>query len=231
MRLKWCLAVVFVLISGCIYLGMTSGRAGNAREMFGESPDIRTEKDEGASHKSVSADGQESDSASVPETGSGNVTAYIRVHVCGAVNSPGVYEISEGERLVDAVSAAGGFLEEAAQDYCNLAAVLQDGEKVYIPTGNEVRQLLENQGMVNEAQLAQQQKTSGGEAAGTKININTATVQQLMTLNGIGQAKAEAIVAYREANGGFQVCEDLMKVSGIKESLYRKICDDIVAGQ
>lgn len=129
----------------------------------------------------------------------------ILVHVCGAVYEPGVISLPVGSRVIDAVTLAGGATVDADSDYLNLAAVLKDGEKVYVPTTQEVFLWKEEKG---QAEL---------------VNINTANETQLCTLPGIGGSKAKDIIAYREANGEFQTIEEIMKVPGIKESLFQKI--------
>ncbi len=135
----------------------------------------------------------------------------IYVYVCGAVVSPGVVTLPLDSRAQDALSAAGGFAEDAQEDYVNLAAPVKDGEKLYFPSVEEALELT--------AQEA-------GAAAGL-VNINTADVAALCSLPGIGESRAQAIVDYREQNGDFQTTEDIMKVAGIKEGAYRKLCDRI----
>lgn len=131
----------------------------------------------------------------------------IVVFVCGAVQNPGVVELPEGSRAADALEAVGGLLAEAQPDYVNLAVKLEDAQKLYFPT-------------VDEAEfLIQQEKAS----ASGLVNINIADVELLCTLPGIGEARAEAIIAYREQNGGFRNKEDIMNVSGIKQSAYDKL--------
>ncbi len=138
------------------------------------------------------------------ETGEPSV---IYVHVCGAVREPGVVTLPEGSRGQAALEAAGGFAEDASRDAVNLAEVLTDGMKLYFPTKEE-----------QEASQCRAQDKSDG-----LVNINTAGKQALCALPGIGEAKAEAIVAYREANGAFQSAEDIMKVPGIKDKAYQEI--------
>lgn len=133
----------------------------------------------------------------------------IRVYVCGAVVSPGVVSLPEDSRAEDALAAAGGFAENAWREYVNLAERVQDGEKLYFPT------LEETEG------LSLQEPDSG------LVNINTADVAALCTLPGIGESRANDIIAYREANGPFESCEDIMNVTGIKTSVYNKIKDKI----
>lgn len=135
--------------------------------------------------------------------------ALIYVHVCGAVNRPGVVALEEGSRVEAALSAAGGFREDAMISAVNLAAKLADGDQIYFPT---------------EEEAAQEQDT---EKLRGLIDLNLATVEELCTLPGIGEARAQDIITYRESNGGFRCSEDIMKVSGIKESVYNKIKDKI----
>lgn len=135
------------------------------------------------------------------------------VYVCGAVAEPGVYHFSAGSRIWEAIEAAGGFHEEAAQAAVNLAQPLTDGAQIWIPTQEE-----------QEKEV--QQESFSGQKAG-KVNLNTASKERLMTLTGIGEARAEAILAYRQEAGPFLAIEDIMKVSGIKEAAFQKIKDDI----
>lgn len=135
------------------------------------------------------------------------------IYVCGAVAEPGVYHFSAGSRIWEAIEAAGGFNEEAAQAAVNLAQPLTDGAQIWIPTQEE------------QEKEVQQEPFSGQEAG--KVNLNTASKERLMTLTGIGEARAEAILAYRQEAGPFLAIEDIMKVSGIKEAAFQKIKDDI----
>ena len=159
----------------------------------------------------------------------------IYIHVCGAVVNPGVYAFTEGSRACEAVEAAGGLREDAAETAVNLARILTDGQQLWIPTKEEV----EAAGLsgTNPAGAAERMRPAGqewasgtgaaAEAASGKVNLNTASKETLMTLTGIGEARAEAIIAYRRDAGPFLVIEDIMKVSGIKEAAFQKIKDDI----
>lgn len=139
----------------------------------------------------------------------------IVVHVCGCVNQPGVYELTEGSRLYEAIDAAGGAGAEAAVDYLNQAAIAEDGQQIYVPSLSEV-----------EEGTASPEGMPGNPEDG-KVNLNTADAEELMTLTGIGEAKAEAILRYREEKGGFRSVEELMEVDGIKEGVFNKIKDQI----
>lgn len=135
----------------------------------------------------------------------------VWVYVCGSVNCPGVYELSEGSRITDAIEAAGGMTEEAADTYLNLAETLSDGQKIEVPSLEEAEVLTE----------------AGKTGAAGLVNLNRATEEELMTLSGIGASKAKEIIRYRETKGGFGKPEDLMKIPGIKEGVFHKIRDQI----
>lgn len=139
------------------------------------------------------------------------------VHICGEVVSPGVYELEEGSRVFQAVAEAGGFTENAAADTLNMAEQVKDGMKIQVPDQEEAKRLLDQGTSVLE------NLPEGSH----KVNLNTAGKDELMTLRGVGEAKADDIIRYRESHGGFQKIEDIMKISGIKEAAFQKIKDDI----
>ena len=139
----------------------------------------------------------------------------IYVHVCGKVNQPGVYCLPAGSRLYEAIEAAGGLKEGAAAESLNQAQEAQDGQQIYVPSIEEA-----SGGEASEAGVP-------AGASDGKMNLNTAAKEQLMTLTGIGEAKAAAIIRYREENGGFRSIEELMEVEGIKEGVFNKIKDQI----
>lgn len=120
-------------------------------------------------------------------------------------------------RICDAVEAAGGLTKAASREYWNLAEKLSDGQMIYFPTEEEARE-----------------RKASAEAAGAtveesdgRIDINTADAAQLVTIPGIGETRAAAILAYREKNGPFAKVEDIMQVSGIKSALFEKMKDYI----
>lgn len=176
--------------------------------------------------------------------------AVICVHVCGAVQRPGVYELQAGSRVYEAVQAAGGFAEEADRNYVNQARELTDGVKLVIPTFEEAEKSRGKEnadegqdtgedgnggGDVTAAQIGIVEDTGFVETGSAvqdkekniKVNINTASEAQLCEIPGIGTTRAAAITAYRESHGKFQKPEDIMKVSGIKKGMYEKIKDSI----
>lgn len=151
----------------------------------------------------------EPNAGSVSEASSEEKMLYV--YVCGAVQSPGVVEVPEGSRAEEVLRLAGGMTEKADPFYVNLAEPVTDGQKLYFPTTEEAESL-ESAAKAAEAGL---------------VNINTATEEELCTLPGIGASRAADIVRYREKNGNFQTPEDIMKVSGIKQNAYDKLCDKI----
>lgn len=154
-----------------------------------------------------------SDSQEAPEVPS----RICYVHICGEVVSPGVYELEEGSRVFQAVAKAGGFTENAAADTLNMAEQVKDGMKIQVPDQEEAKRLLD-----------QGTSVLGNLPEGShKVNLNTAGKEELMTLRGVGEAKADDIIRYRESHGGFQKIEDIMKITGIKEAAFQKIKDDI----
>ena len=152
----------------------------------------------------------------------------VHVHVCGAVKKAGVYLLPENSIVADAIEEAGGVLKGGAVDYLNLAGTISEGDKIYVPYLKDVEEpcgVVLQPSSGSGAQSGQEEGSSS--KADTLVNINTADSAQLMTLSGIGQTRADAIIAYREANGNFQKIEDIMKVSGIKEGAFNKIKDRI----
>jgi len=146
------------------------------------------------------------------------VNELIYVHLCGSVLKPGVYQVKVGARVIDVIDQAGGLTEEAAGDYVNQAQQVQDGQRIYIPSQDEVKELqMEPYSAVNPSE--QLEATSSKQL----LNINTADKQELMELPGIGEAKAADIIEYRTTNGSFESIEELMKIPGIKEGLFHKV--------
>ena len=163
------------------------------------------------------------ETAEPQETAETRLGSTIYVHVCGHVKYPGVYQMQEGSRVYEAIDKAGGMLEEGAGDAMNMAAVLEDGMRIMVPDLAQAAQMIEQGAVFDPGSSASvsDRKSSG------KVDLNRADVKELMTLTGIGQSRAEAIIRYREEIGSFERIEDVMKVSGIKESAFNKIKDDI----
>ena len=134
----------------------------------------------------------------------------IYVYVAGCVVNPGVYIMPEGSRVYDAINSAGGVTAEGDETRMNLVGIVRDGDRVVVPVSREYSEEPEGSG-------------SG------RVNINQATAKELTAIPGIGEAKARAIISYRDKHGAFSRSEDIMKVSGIKEGTFEKIKDYIEA--
>lgn len=134
----------------------------------------------------------------------------ITIHIIGEVKCPGIVVLKNGQRIVDAIEAAGGETEEADLNKLNLAQILNDGDKVYVP---------------NKAEEIEDYKETTGKSS--TVNLNTATLEELTSLPGIGESTAQKIIDYRKQNGKFKVIEDLKNVSGIGESKFDNIKDKI----
>lgn len=152
------------------------------------------------------------------------------VYVCGAVKEPGVYELEAGARIYEAVDAAGGLTEEADFSSVNQAEKVSDGQMVKILTKEETEALGETPDSVETPDSGNGETAVSGNAETEqdgRININLASAEELMTLPGIGRAKADSIISYRESSGGFSSIEEIMQVEGIKEGVFNRVKDSI----
>lgn len=157
----------------------------------------------------------------VEETAGTAQEAVLYVQICGQVLHPGVYAVEEGTRLFQVVERAGGLTKEAAADYLNLAEEARDGMKILVPSQSEVEasEIPGHSGLTGAVETSPE---------GTpKINLNTATKDQLMTLKGIGEAKASDIIKYRTEQGPFRQIEDIKEIPGIKDAAFEKIRESI----
>lgn len=151
----------------------------------------------------------------------------IYAHICGAVVNPGVYQAKAGARVADFIALAGGLTSDADGDYINQAEIVTDGQRIYIPTKEEVESLVLHD-YLQGYRSQEDQKASEDSAKGQAlININEASAEKLMELPGIGQAKANSIIEYRNQHGAFQSTEELMNIPGIKEGLFNQIASKI----
>ncbi len=148
------------------------------------------------------------------------------VHVCGAVCHPGVYRITDGMRVFEAIEAAGGFAADADTSWLNQAERLTDGQQLYVYTKKEM-QLLRDSEAVSAIPFLQDGQEKASAAGDGRVNINTAEREELMTLDGIGEKKADSIIRYREENGGFSSIEEILEIPGIKDAVFSNIKDQI----
>lgn len=160
-------------------------------------------------------------------------TNVVICDVSGAVNSPQVVELKKGDRIEDAIQAAGGLTAKADISNINRAAVVNDGDKILIPEkGAAVENPLQGQSSApaqapSSATEAPAQSSGTQSPASGKININSADSDQLQTISGVGPVTAQKIIDYRTQNGAFRRIEDLTNVSGIGEKTFEKMKDQI----
>lgn len=161
----------------------------------------------------------------------------VQIDIKGQVLSPGLYSLDENSRIMDAIKIAGGLTEEADTSVINLSKKVTDEMVIIIYSKEEVANFKETKEQEEQLQEKCNQKEDNSlinnacitseETITGKISINKATIEELMTLSGIGESKAKEIVAYREKNGPFQDIKDLLNVPGIGENLFASIQEDI----
>ena len=210
------IAVLMVIF--CFFLWMTCG-AGNSMEAETSYTDVTALSTSSSKQSSQSL--SEASSQSKTE-GSEKGESKVTVDVKGAVANPGVYTLKASARVTDAIKAAGGMTEDADAKSVNLAASLSDEEVVYVATKNENLSVLGQSGTGQVSDKGGQTSAKDG-----KINLNTATSEELQTISGIGAKRAEDIIAYRESHGGFQSVDDLKNVSGIGDKTLDKIRESL----
>lgn len=154
-------------------------------------------------------------------------TTKIVVHVSGAVRNEGIVELKEKSRIADAIEMVGGVTEDAYMKDVNLATILEDGMKIYIPTKEEVEKQGENinDSVSKDRNLDIYNNGSNTSKKNNKVNINTASKEELDTLPGIGESTANKIINYRKENGKFKTIEEIKEVSGIGDSKFEDIKD------
>lgn len=195
-----CVFVVFVFITGTIYFTYNKQENG-LHYNIEKSKDLETRENF-----------SDNLAEEVVETFIEEDSTELIVHLYGCIKNEGVYTLEHGSRVYEALEMAGGYLDNASKGYVNLARFLEDGESIYFPT------------IEDEQMIVKEEDANVDDGL---ININTATVNELIDLPGIGDTKARSIIAYRTMNGEFVQIEDIMNVSGIKESLFMTIKDMI----
>ena len=165
----------------------------------------------------------------------------VAVHVTGAVRVPGVYYLATGARVHEAIEKAGGTIDRADVHSLNLAAKIRDGEQIDVPMIRQIPDVKQDSPSSSAAQeytiptstdlstAPQPSMSRSAPSEGSRININTATSQELQTLRGIGPAMARRIIEYRQTSGGFSTVDDLTNVKGIGEKTLEKIRGSITA--
>ena len=254
-RFRLCIAAFMAVLSaffaqGCSHpseitvtgIGDASGRGAFPGDASGD--DLTLSGDESVFREESYTDQGGSASQEGPALLSGtdaqtSEPSQIAVYVCGAVRNPGVCSLPAGARVCDALEEAGGFSRDADSEWLNQAKLLSDGEMLIVYTLDETQQMKEQgiarggtmpagygagEGREDPAGPGAESSFDKGDA---RVNLNTASREQLMTLPGIGEAKADAIIRYRTETGLFASIEDVMNISGIKNSVFEKIRDRI----
>ena len=156
----------------------------------------------------------------------------------GSVKKPGVYEFTQGDKIIDAINKAGGLTKNATTNNLNLSKKLTNEMVIYVFSKNELTTTKALEPVSNASECKCEtieinncvDKNTTNESTNnetSKININTDNKEKLMTISGIGSSKADAIIEYRTKNGNFKTTEDIMNVSGISKTIYDKIKDII----
>lgn len=207
-RYAYYLVVAVLIVAAGVFYILTMDKA--ELTMVLEQETVTAGMDVSAASDKHDSKGSQKDSQTQGSSKAEGADEMIFVHLCGEVVHPKVYEVTKGSRLFEIIELAGGLTDDANEASVNMARVVFDGEKIYVASMDEVADKVAIAGM-----------------AGGKVSINNADLAALMTLPGVGESKAQAILDYRQENGGFQSVEDIMNVTGIKEAMYNKIKDHI----
>lgn len=216
---------IAVIVSGFIYAksGYKDLKKNDTESIFVENPNENAQLNENKSnYKGISKKGNEevSDKAvSIPAQ-----EKTIVVEIKGEVKKPDVYILNENAIVKELIEAAGGLTENAELSNINRAKKLQNHELIYIANKNDTNKEINN---VSSKIMGSDNKIQSGN--GKKVNINTASLEDLKTLNGVGDSKAKSIIEYREQNGGFKSIEDIKNVTGIGEKMFERIKEQIEA--
>lgn len=185
-------------------------------------------EDKSREYENLEDENKKEDNKSSSKIGISKSEKTIIVHVIGEVQNPGVVELKEGSRIIDAIESAGGKTEDADLSKINLAYIIEDGVQIYVPRIGEKA----NENNINEEEgegvIIEHFTQDETDNIKIKVNINTASLEKLQTLPGVGASTAQKILDYREENGKFKTIEEIKNVSGIGESKFNSLKDYIV---
>lgn len=217
------IAIVLLGVGGFMYFQNNKENSIDNSDLVTEQVDKKDNRELSSSEKSSSPQASSTNTQSQQDT--------VTCDISGAVKHPGVYTLKNGARLNDLLSAAGGVTKRANLKNINRALLLKDQDQVYVPhKGEKVETIPSTVGTTTSTTTSSSTVTSaatGSSSSSEKVNINTASVQDLQKLSGIGEKRAEQIISYREQNGTFKSLEDLTKISGIGEKTLEKLKDQL----
>lgn len=220
--------IFFVAVTGFVFTGLLCGCGREQTVILDTARVTGTVSASPMTGQAMEQESMENDSMKNEPIKKDSPSVAGKVYIWGEVKVPGVYEFYPDARIGDIVELAGGLTRKAAPGCVNLAAVVEDGQEIHIYDKSQWDALSmsgqspgeASSGRTSPDPLPDQIDQSGSQAL---VNLNTATKEQLMTVPGIGEAKAEAILNFRSEQGAFSKIEDIMKISGIKEKMFQKI--------
>lgn len=237
-RILYLLSTALIVFSACLFSGCSDESYFENKGSGAESDtEISMHGESGADSSLGQPDASESVRQALSDSdGSSGVKHYatetsakIFVQIAGAVKTPGVYEMNDGDRVFQVIEKAGGLSDDAYESSVNQAKKVSDGDFIRIYTKTEAEIYMKDgtlAGLIEDGSSDGTLSEEGTSDAGTNlINLNTASKEELMTLPGIGATRADDIIAYRSDNGAFKSIDDIKNISGIKEKAFTKIKD------
>ena len=213
---KYAIVIVLLVLGGVYYFNFHRPEVNNSNLLLPTSKDNQTTSY--TKDKSISS--SSNNLSQINNAQSESMPTKVTCDISGAVKHGGIYTLKQGSRLIDLIEVAGGLTEKAQIKVVNRAQLLKDQDQIYIPHEGEE---------VNVAPAASNSNNSSSAESGDKeqVHLNSATVEDLQKLSGIGQKRAEQIIEFRDSNGGFKQIEDITKVSGIGDKTFEKLKDQL----
>ncbi|MGN1271553.1 MAG: helix-hairpin-helix domain-containing protein [Lactobacillus sp.] len=210
---------VYLIAAGILLLGFFYFKKGDSQEKNSETENAQLMQKSSSSSSGTMENMTSSSTSSESKT--------VTCDISGAVKHEGVYTLKNGARLQELIEAAGGTTSRAQLKAINRAVLLKDQDKIHIPYKGEKVENAATVGAGSQSNATSGESSSSQQENGEKVNLNTASAADLQKLNGIGEKKAEQIIAYREQKGSFKKIEDLMQVSGIGEKTFASLKDQL----
>jgi len=225
--------IIFLMIASFLFIFIFQKQQINTKENILKSYYSETEKNNDDNSQAITSISGDNSETSNPEFGENTEESVIKIYICGHINAPGVYDIKNGSRIIDIISLASGVTEGACLEAINLAQVLADSQKVYIPSQDEIKNGISPffNGWEDITGNSNGNASTGivnFQASQNKIiNINFADLAELVQLPGVGNVIAQNIIDYRNKYGQFKSKEEIKNVKGIGEKKFEKIKDFI----